>query len=124
MKIKPHLILTLPLLLCLTAIGPNAKAVSPPPDGGYAGGDTAEGQNALLGLSEGKPYSVRYDQVNAMLLNEFLKEHHKVQEQEVTIAELRSTVAQQEKAFQSKLAEQQKRNRSPGIGSCEGERTD
>jgi hypothetical protein len=30
---------------------------------------------------EGKPYSVRYDQVNAMLLNEFLKEHRKVQEQ-------------------------------------------
>jgi trimeric autotransporter adhesin len=29
---------------------------------------------------EGKPYSVRYDQVNAMLLNEFLKEHRKVQE--------------------------------------------
>ena len=29
---------------------------------------------------EGKPYSVRYDQVNAMLLNEFLKEHHKVEE--------------------------------------------
>jgi len=31
---------------------------------------------------EGKPYSVRYDQVNAMLLNEFLKEHRKVQELE------------------------------------------
>jgi hypothetical protein len=30
---------------------------------------------------EGKPYSVRYDQVNAMLLNEFLKEHCKVQDQ-------------------------------------------
>jgi len=29
---------------------------------------------------EGKPYSVRYDQVNAMLLNEFLKEHRKVEE--------------------------------------------
>ncbi len=29
---------------------------------------------------EGKPYSVRYDQVNAMLLNEFLKEHHAVHE--------------------------------------------
>ncbi len=28
--------------------------------------------------NEGKPYSVRYDQVNAMLLNEFLKEHKKV----------------------------------------------
>src|SRR5262245_2031056 len=31
---------------------------------------------------EGNPYTVRYDQVNAMLLNEFLKEHRKVQEQE------------------------------------------
>ena len=30
---------------------------------------------------EGKPYSVRYDQVNAMLLNEFLKEHRKVEVQ-------------------------------------------
>jgi Chaperone of endosialidase len=39
---------------------------------------------------EGKPYSVRYDQVNAMLLNEFLKAHRKVQEQEATIAELKS----------------------------------
>jgi endosialidase-like protein len=31
---------------------------------------------------EGNPYTVRYDQVNAMLLNEFLKEHRKVQELE------------------------------------------
>src|SRR5205823_9556788 len=53
---------------------------------------------------EGKPYSVRYDQINAMLLNEFLKEHqafleeqHKVQEQEATIAQLKSAVAQQQK---------------------------
>jgi uncharacterized coiled-coil protein SlyX len=43
---------------------------------------------------------VRYDAVNAMLLNEFLKEHRKVQEQEATIAELR-------KEFQSKLAKQE-----------------
>jgi len=35
---------------------------------------------------EGKPYSVRYDQVNAMLLNEFLKEHRKVEELEATAA--------------------------------------
>jgi hypothetical protein len=34
---------------------------------------------------EGKPYSVRYDQVNAMLLNEFLKEHGKVEKLEATI---------------------------------------
>ena len=39
---------------------------------------------------EGKPYSVRYDQVNAMLLNEFLKEHRKNEDQEKTIAELKS----------------------------------
>ena len=39
---------------------------------------------------EGKPYSVRYEQVNAMLLNEFLKEHRKVQEQEATIARLQN----------------------------------
>ncbi len=47
---------------------------------------------------EGKPYSVRYDQVNAMLLNEFLKEHRKVQEQEATIAQLR-------KDFQASVAQ-------------------
>jgi hypothetical protein len=35
---------------------------------------------------EGKPYSVRYDQVNAMLLNEFLKEHKKVEELEANAA--------------------------------------
>jgi hypothetical protein len=39
---------------------------------------------------EGKPYSVRYDQVNAMLLNEFLKEHRKNEEQQATIAQLKS----------------------------------
>jgi hypothetical protein len=41
---------------------------------------------------EGKAYSVRYEQVNAMLLNEFLKEHRKVQEQEATIARLNKTI--------------------------------
>jgi len=43
---------------------------------------------------EGKPYSVRYDQVNAMLLNEFLKEHRKVE--------------QLTEDFESKLATQQR----------------
>jgi len=60
---------------------------------------------------EGKPYSVRYEQVNAMLLNEFLKEHQTVQElrstavkQEATIAELKSTVAQQQKGIEALTA--------------------
>jgi hypothetical protein len=56
---------------------------------------------------EGKPNSVRYDQVNAMLLNEFLKEHRKVEElnstvatELATIADLKSTTAQQQKGLQ------------------------
>jgi trimeric autotransporter adhesin len=43
---------------------------------------------------EGKPYSVRYDQVNAMLLNEFLKEHRKVENLK---NDFQATVSQQEK---------------------------
>jgi trimeric autotransporter adhesin len=38
---------------------------------------------------EGKPYTVRYDAVNAMLLNEFLKAHRKIREQEATISQLK-----------------------------------
>ena len=34
-------------------MSPNMQAVSPPPDGGYPGGNTAEGQNALLSLTSG-----------------------------------------------------------------------
>src|SRR5439155_1901951 len=45
---------------------------------------------------EGKPYSVRYDQVNGMLLNEFLKEHRKVEQQEASITRLKSSITQQE----------------------------
>jgi len=42
---------------------------------------------------EGKPQTVRYKAVNAMLLNEFLKQHQKVREQEATIAELKKQIA-------------------------------
>ena len=42
---------------------------------------------------EGKSYIVRYEAVNAMLLNEFLKEHRKVAEQETTITQLKARVA-------------------------------
>jgi uncharacterized coiled-coil protein SlyX len=55
----------------------------------------------------GEIYTVRYDAVNAMLLNEFLKEHRKVEQQQATITELKSTVAQQQKGFESKLAKQE-----------------
>jgi hypothetical protein len=48
----------------------------------------------------GKTYSVRYDQVNAMLLNEFLKEHKRVETQQAAIAELKITVAKQQKGIE------------------------
>ena len=68
--------------------------------------------------NKGEVESVRYDMVNAMLLNEFLKEHRKVEEQQAvigrlettaakevaTITELKSTVAQQQKGLQTVTA--------------------
>jgi uncharacterized coiled-coil protein SlyX len=56
----------------------------------------------------GEIYTVRYDAVNAMLLNEFLKEHRTVEEQQATITDLKSTVAQQQKHFQATATRQQK----------------
>jgi len=45
--------------------------------------------------NQGRPYSVRYDQVNAMLLNEFLKEHRKVQELEKGMIALTAELKEQ-----------------------------
>jgi septin family protein len=63
---------------------------------------------------DGTPYTVRYEAVNTMLLNEFLKEHRKnevqqgkIEEQDGTINQLESTLAQQHKKFESKLAQQE-----------------
>lgn len=42
----------------------------------------------VLRDKEGKPYSVRYEQVNAMLLNEFLKEHGRVEQLEKQVEAL------------------------------------
>ena len=65
--------------------------------------------------NDGEIYTVRYDAVNAMLLNEFLKEHRTVQElkstattQEAVITELKSTLVRQQKNFQATAARQQK----------------
>ena len=44
---------------------------------------------------QGKPYTVRYDAVNAMLLNEFLKEHRTVQEQRNEIDNLKAELKEQ-----------------------------
>jgi len=55
----------------------------------------------VLPDKDGRPYTVRYDAVNAMLLNEFLKEHR-------TVNELRATVAQQQKQLEALTAGLQK----------------
>ena len=56
------------------------------PQFGLVAEDVAKVDPDLVARDEkGDPYSVRYDAVNAMLLNEFLKEHRKVEEQADTI---------------------------------------
>jgi hypothetical protein len=57
---------------------------------------------------DGKPYSVRYDQVNAMLLNEFLKEHRRNEMQESGIQAQEATIARQQKQIEALTAGLQK----------------
>jgi hypothetical protein len=57
--------------------------------------EVAEVYPDLVGRNrDGQPESVRYEQINAMLLNEFLKEHR-------TVQELNRTVAQQQKQIEA-----------------------
>jgi Skp family chaperone for outer membrane proteins len=51
--------------------------------------------NLVARNSQGKAESVHYDQVDAMLLNEFLKEHRRVQEQQKEIDALKAEVKEQ-----------------------------
>ena len=62
------------------------------PEFGLIAEEVAEINPDLVVRDEnGEIYTVRYEAVNAMLLNEFLKEHRKNQEQQATIARLKST---------------------------------
>jgi trimeric autotransporter adhesin len=59
---------------------------------------------------DGKVSTVRYEAVNAMLLNEFLKEHRNVQELKATVVQQKKEfekTAQQQKEFQATIAQQQ-----------------
>ena len=53
---------------------------------------------------DGKAFTVRYEAVNAMLLNEFLKEHRKVEEQSRKIQEQDATITQFKKEMQTIVA--------------------
>jgi hypothetical protein len=75
--------------------------------------EVAEVYPDLVGRNpKGKPESVRYEQINAMLLNEFLKEHRKVQEQEAAITQLKkdfgATIAQLTARLDEQAAQIQK----------------
>jgi septal ring factor EnvC (AmiA/AmiB activator) len=67
---------------------------------GLVAEEVAEVNPDLVVQKNGEVSIVRYEQVNVMLLNEFLKEHKKVEEQQASIAELKSTVAQQQKGME------------------------
>jgi hypothetical protein len=68
---------------------------------------------------EGKPYSVRYDQVNAMLLNEFLKEHLKVEELtkdfQATVAQLTARLDEQAAQIQKVSAQLESSKPAPQV---------
>ena len=73
------------------------------PQFGLIAEEVAKVNPALIAVDkEGKPYSVRYQQINAMLLNEFQKEHRKNEEQEATIAQQQEEI----KALKAELKEQ------------------
>jgi hypothetical protein len=57
---------------------------------------------------DGTPETLRFNAINAMLLNEFLKEHKTVQELKSTVLEQQSIVVQQRESFERRLADQEK----------------
>src|SRR5438132_6230507 len=52
-NIKSSNLILMPIVIIALALSSKAQAVSPAPDGGYPGGNTAEGQNALFSLTSG-----------------------------------------------------------------------
>jgi uncharacterized coiled-coil protein SlyX len=81
------------------------------PQFGLIGEDVAKVNPALVVRDDkGGVYTVRYDAVNAMLLNEFLKEHRKIEQQQATIGELRSTIAQQQKGMEALATQLKQQN--------------
>ena len=79
----------------------DGKKAQETPEFGLIAEDVAEvNPDLVVNDKNGEIYSVRYEVVNVMLLNEFLKEHKKVEEQQASIADLKSTVALQQKGME------------------------
>ncbi len=69
---------------------------------------------------DGKPYTVRYDAVNALLLNEFLKEHQKMEEQGATIARQQKQIEALDKGLQKVSAQIEVSRPAPQIVGNKG----
>jgi uncharacterized coiled-coil protein SlyX len=83
----------------------DTKKAENTPQFGLIAEDVAEVNSDLVARdADGQPLTVRYDAVNAMLLNEFLKEHKKVEEQQTNITQLNAKMANQA----ALIAQQQK----------------
>ena len=81
------------------------------PQFGLIAEDVAEiNPDLVVRDKDGEIYTVRYEAVNAMMLNEFLKEHKKVEEQQATIADLKSAVARQRRDFEGAIAQEKERS--------------
>jgi Chaperone of endosialidase len=79
------------------------------PQFGLIAEEVAKVNPALVLLDkEGKPFTVRYDAVNAMLLNEFLKDHSKVEQQDHKLQEQGAIIARQQKQIEALTAGLQK----------------
>jgi len=74
-------------------------------------------RDLVLRDSHGEPYTVRYDAVNAMLLNEFLKQHHRVENLESGVAQLTAHFDKQDAKIQKVSA--QLATASPSHGGLE-----
>ncbi len=59
--------------------------------------------------ADGKPQTVRYEEINAMLLNEFLKEHKTIEELKATVEKQEAIIAHQQKSSESRFLGQKKR---------------
>jgi trimeric autotransporter adhesin len=78
--------------------------------------DVAEVLPELVGRNEkGEPESVRYDEVNAMLLNEFLKEHSKVEKLEATVTCQQKQIEALTAGLQKVTAQIEMKERTPQI---------
>ena len=66
---------------------------------------------------QGKPYTVRYEAVNAMLLNEFLKEHRKVEELEKGMAVLTAQLKEQAAQIQKVSAQLEPSKPAPQVAN-------